>query len=172
MPQRTSYFALKLPKGWWLLGCDLALDDDINIEQFQFFANVAATMKSDDAVIIVSHVPHWVLNDYENHSHDGAKETNLSELIKTHLGSRVKLRIAGDLHHYTRHVPTKKGLSGNRQSPGLGNVNRSKEPTLIVSGGGGAVSAYLIRTFQNCPQIINLITISVSASNTLFQRSD
>ena len=56
MPQRTSYFALALPKGWWLLGFDLALDDDINIEQFQFFANLAEkSMKPDDAVIIVSH---------------------------------------------------------------------------------------------------------------------
>ena len=62
MPQRTSYFATKLPKGWWVLGFDLALDDDINIEQFQFFAQVAASMKTDDSVIIVSHVPHWILN--------------------------------------------------------------------------------------------------------------
>ena len=62
MPQRTSYFATKLPKGWWVLGFDLALDDDINIEQFQFFAKVAASMKPDDSVIIVSHVPHWILN--------------------------------------------------------------------------------------------------------------
>ena len=55
MPQRTSYFALALPKGWWLLGFDLALDDDINIEQFHFFAKLAKSMKPDDAVIIVSH---------------------------------------------------------------------------------------------------------------------
>ena len=56
MPQRTSYFALKLPQGWWLLGFDLALDDDINIEQFQFFANLAEkSMKPTDSVVIVSH---------------------------------------------------------------------------------------------------------------------
>ena len=39
IPQRTSYFALKLPKGWWLLGFDLALDDDINIEQVIVIVN-------------------------------------------------------------------------------------------------------------------------------------
>ena len=56
MPQRTSYFALRLPLGWWLLGFDLALDDDINIEQFQFFANLAEkSMGPDDAAIVVSH---------------------------------------------------------------------------------------------------------------------
>jgi len=135
MPQRTSYFALKLPQGWWLLGFDLALDDDINIEQFHFFADVAASMKPNDAVIIVSHVPHWVLNEYENHSHDSKKELNLSELVRTHLGAKVKLRLAGDLHHYTRHVPTE------RKQPGSGNSEgkkTSEKPVLIVSGGGGA----------------------------------
>jgi hypothetical protein len=130
MPQRTSYFALKLPHGWWILGCDLALDNDINIEQFQFFAKLAASMRSDDCVIIVSHVPHWVLNEYENHADDDAKETHLSELVRTHMRGRVKLRLAGDLHHYTRHVP----ISVKKSAAGTSN------PILIVAGGGGAVS--------------------------------
>ncbi|KAL7552792.1 hypothetical protein ACHAWF_016043, partial [Thalassiosira exigua] len=130
MPQRTSYFALKLPKGWWLLGFDLALDDDINIEQFQFFAQVATSMKPDDSVIIVSHVPHWVLNEYENHSKDSERETNLSELVRTHLRGRVKMRLAGDLHHYTRHMPV--------NTSGHTDVKTSEKPVLIVCGGGGA----------------------------------
>lgn len=70
-------------------------------------------------------VPHWVLNEYENHHNDAAKESNLTELIRTHLRGRVKLRLAGDLHHYTRHVSTDE---------------QQKEPQLIVAGGGGAVS--------------------------------
>ena len=135
MPQRTSYFALKLPRGWWLLGFDLALDDDINIEQFHFFADVAASMSSDDRVIIASHVPHWVINEYENHTHDAAKETNLSELVRTHLSGRVKLRLAGDLHHYTRHMPSSK------------NCKSKDKPILVVSGGGGAVSFYFFSSF-------------------------
>ena len=133
MPQRTSYFALKLPHGWWILGCDLALDNDINIEQFQFFANLAASMSPDDCVIIVSHVPHWVLNEYENHASDDAKETHLCELIRTHLRGRVKLRLAGDLHHYTRHVPIRIKQSAVENS----------NPVLIVAGGGGAVSSHV-----------------------------
>eukprot|EP00571_Detonula_confervacea_P006288 CAMPEP_0172319744 /NCGR_PEP_ID=MMETSP1058-20130122/38599_1 /TAXON_ID=83371 /ORGANISM="Detonula confervacea, Strain CCMP 353" /LENGTH=1060 /DNA_ID=CAMNT_0013034863 /DNA_START=643 /DNA_END=3825 /DNA_ORIENTATION=+ len=135
MPQRTSYFALKLPEGWWLLGFDLALDDDINIEQFHFFANLAASMEPNDAVIIVSHVPHWVLNEYENHSNDSAKESHLCELMRTHLGGRVKLRLAGDLHHYTRHVPLSNKGPVSRTSNGK---SIGDKPVLIVSGGGGA----------------------------------
>lgn len=83
-------------------------------------------------------VPHWVLNEYENHSKDSEKEINLTELIRTHLKDRVKLRLAGDLHHYTRHVP----LSTNPSASDQENKNdKSKKPVLIVSGGGGAVSS-------------------------------
>jgi hypothetical protein len=133
--------ALKLPRGWWLLGFDLALDDDIDIEQFHFFADVAASMSGDDSVIIASHVPHWVINEYENHAHVAGKETHLSELVRTHLRGRVKLRLAGDLHHYTRHVPSSNNgsVSGCRKSNG--------KPILIVSGGGGAVS-FLVLGFR------------------------
>ncbi|KAG7941539.1 hypothetical protein I3843_16G050000 [Carya illinoinensis] len=41
MPQRKSYFALKLPKGWWVFGLDLALQDDIDVYQFEFFSKLA-----------------------------------------------------------------------------------------------------------------------------------
>mmetsp|Transcript_33849 Transcript_33849/g.71179 ORF Transcript_33849/g.71179 Transcript_33849/m.71179 type:complete len:1044 (-) Transcript_33849:143-3274(-) len=142
MPQRTSYFALKLPQRWWLLGFDLALDDDINIEQFHFFASLAENhMKAGDAAIVVSHVPHWVVNEYENHSNDSERESNLTELVRTHLKGKVKLRLAGDLHHYTRHVPL--FPTTKPAAPGMGKVKRGntageKPPTLIVAGGGGA----------------------------------
>lgn len=33
LPQEKSYFALKLPQGWWLLGLDLALENDIDMCQ-------------------------------------------------------------------------------------------------------------------------------------------
>ena len=38
MPQKKSYFALQLPKGWWVFGLDLALHCDIDVYQFKFFA--------------------------------------------------------------------------------------------------------------------------------------
>ena len=33
LPQEASYFALRLPQGWWLFGLDLALLDDIDMCQ-------------------------------------------------------------------------------------------------------------------------------------------
>lgn len=40
MPQKKSYFALKLPKGWWVFGLDQALHGDIDVYQFKFFAEL------------------------------------------------------------------------------------------------------------------------------------
>ena len=33
LPQEASYYALRLPQGWWLFGLDLALVDDIDMSQ-------------------------------------------------------------------------------------------------------------------------------------------
>ena len=41
MPQKTSYFALQLPMGWWIFGLDLALHNDIDFYQFDFFSKLA-----------------------------------------------------------------------------------------------------------------------------------
>ncbi len=35
-PQEKSYFALRLPHGWWLFGLDLALVDDIDMCQYRW----------------------------------------------------------------------------------------------------------------------------------------
>lgn len=40
MPQKKSYFALQLPKRWWIFGLDLALHNDIDVYQFKFFSEL------------------------------------------------------------------------------------------------------------------------------------
>lgn len=40
MPQKRSYFALELPKGWWVFGLDQALHGDIDVYQFKFFSEL------------------------------------------------------------------------------------------------------------------------------------
>jgi hypothetical protein len=40
LPQKKSYFALKLPNGWWVFGLDQALHGDIDVYQFKFFAEL------------------------------------------------------------------------------------------------------------------------------------
>lgn len=40
LPQKRSYFALQLPKGWWIFGLDQALHGDIDVYQFKFFTEL------------------------------------------------------------------------------------------------------------------------------------
>ena len=136
MPQTTSYFALQLPRGWWILGMDLALNNDINIEQFAFFADLAdKSIKAEDNIIIVTHIPFWTLTNYEIHEIE--PETNLTELMQSHLRGKVRLRLAGDLHHYTRHMPCSQSATTDRKESNASSSSND-DPVLIVSGGGGA----------------------------------
>ncbi|PWA41881.1 calcineurin-like metallo-phosphoesterase superfamily protein [Artemisia annua] len=110
MPQKKSYFALQLPKGWWVFGLDLALHNDIDDYQFKFFLEVIQEkVKVNDSVIVMTHEPNWILDWYW----DEVTGKNVSHLIRDYLKGRCKLRMAGDLHHYMRHsyVPSEKPAS-------------------------------------------------------------
>ncbi|KAM7514200.1 hypothetical protein LguiA_003783 [Lonicera macranthoides] len=107
MPQKKSYFAMQLPKGWWIFGLDLALHCDIDVYQFKFFTElIKEKVGENDSVIIVTHEPNWLLDWYWN----DVTGKNVSHLIRDHLNGRCKLRMSGDLHHYMRHsyVPSDK----------------------------------------------------------------
>ncbi|XP_072966845.1 uncharacterized protein [Typha angustifolia] len=122
LPQKKSYFALELPKGWWIFGLDQALHGDIDVYQFKFFAELCQNkVGENDSVVIMTHEPNWLLDWYW----DDTTGKNVSYLIRDYLKGRCKLRMAGDLHHYMRHssIP-------------------SEEPihiqNLLVNGCGGA----------------------------------
>ncbi|XP_010455595.1 PREDICTED: uncharacterized protein LOC104737182 [Camelina sativa] len=122
MPQKKSYFALQLPKGWWVFGLDLALHGDIDVDQFKFFSElVKGKVGENDAVIIITHEPNWLLDWYWS----GDTGKNVRHLICDVLKYRCKLRMAGDLHHYMRH--------SCNQSDGPAHVQH-----LLVNGCGGA----------------------------------
>lgn len=122
MPQKKSYFALQLPKRWWVFGLDLALHGDIDVYQFKFFSELVKNKVGDgDSVIIITHEPNWLLDWYWN----DVSGKNVSHLISDYLKGRCKLRMAGDLHHYMRHSFV--------QSDGPVHVSH-----LIVNGCGGA----------------------------------
>ncbi|CAH2078205.1 unnamed protein product [Thlaspi arvense] len=122
MPQKKSYFALQLPKGWWVFGLDLALHGDIDVYQFNFFSElVKEKVGENDAVIVITHEPNWLLDWYWEDN----TGKNMRHLICDFLKDRCKLRMAGDLHHYMRHSCT--------QSDGPVHVQH-----LLVNGCGGA----------------------------------
>jgi hypothetical protein len=116
--QSRSYFALKLPRGWWLVGTDVQLNSDIDVPQVEYFRQVASHMKPEDRIILCNAEPAWILAA-TTPRRQGYLENNLEYLQEKVFGRRISLFLAGDLHHYRRH-----------EGPG----GRHK----ITAGGGGA----------------------------------
>ncbi|WP_171807285.1 metallophosphoesterase [Corallococcus exiguus] len=101
--QSRSYFALKLPKNWWLIGTDVQLNSDIDVPQVEYFRHVAEQMGPDDRVILCNAEPAWVLAAAARRHKGSYLENNLEYLEEKVLGRRIAVFLAGDLHHYRRH---------------------------------------------------------------------
>lgn len=126
--QSRSYFALKLPHNWWLLGTDMQLGSDIDGPQMAYFENVAAEMDKEaektgerPRIILCHAEPHWIRAALYGGIDPNYNESNL-KLLEKRLGKTdaVAVFIAGDLHHYRRHEAS----DGSTQK--------------ITAGGGGA----------------------------------
>jgi hypothetical protein len=124
--QARSYFALKLPHNWWLLGTDVQLGSDIDAPQMSYFESLTAEMDAEfrrtgaPARIILCHAePHWVRAAQYGGVDPNYSESNLKAL-EDKLGKQVAVFIAGDLHHYRRHEAA------------------DKSTQKITAGGGGA----------------------------------
>jgi len=121
LPQTRSYFALKLPYNWWLVGVDIQLEADIDGPQLEYFRQIAQQMKPGDRIILCTPKPDWIYKRIYN-----VRQNNLIFLereIFQRKGARVVLKLSGDLHHYRRHESSSSDGS----------------PThLIIAGGGGA----------------------------------
>ncbi|MER9444932.1 metallophosphoesterase [Mesorhizobium sp. M0340] len=127
--QRRSYFALRLPQGFWIWGVDLATEDDIDPPQLNYFQSQAKLLGGADQVVICSPKPAWVDCAVQTrHSADIAgfqfpetwRKLEFVIDIATKAGATVPLCIAGDLHNYA-HYRTASG-----------------QQHYITCGGGGA----------------------------------
>lgn len=114
-PQQTTYFAARLKHGWWILGLDFALGGDIDRGQFEGFRALlpgcgpepfypGVCMQPGDQVILVYPEPYWVrrLGDDAPPAHPHRYQ-RLEAAINA-AGCTVRLRLAGDLHHYVREL--------------------------------------------------------------------
>ncbi|HYG79101.1 MAG TPA: metallophosphoesterase, partial [Pyrinomonadaceae bacterium] len=118
--QSRSYFALKLPHGWWLLGTDMQLGSDIDAPQVEYFKSVSAEIKETDRIILCHAEPHWIFSKMYEHMDSSISESNLA-FLEEMLAKKVAVFIAGDLHHYRRHEATDESSTQK-----------------ITAGGGGA----------------------------------
>lgn len=130
--QRRSYFAVRLPQHWWLLGIDIQFDTYFDAPQIDYFRAVAEQIGPEDGIILCTAKPSWVEGGIE-----GSKAyATLDYFITRILGKppeQVRLMIAGDKHHYARYVES----DGSR--------------TLMTCGGGGA---YLSATEKGEPLVL------------------
>lgn len=118
--QTRSYFAVKLPRGWWILGTDVQLGSDVDKAQVDYFNEIADQhMQPGDRAILCNAEPHWVYSaSYREYDANVYNESNL-KFLDNLLDNKVRVYLAGDLHHYRRHEDPK----GNQK---------------ITAGGGGA----------------------------------
>ena len=116
--QTRSYFALKLPQNWWLIGTDVQLDSDIDFPQVKYFKAIARAMKPDDRIILCTAEPHWIYDKLLKKYDNEINENNLAFLEEKIFCRKIAVFLSGDLHHYRRHA-----TDDNRQK--------------ITAGGGG-----------------------------------
>jgi hypothetical protein len=127
--QSRSYFALKLPGRWWLLGSDGQLQSDLDTPQIEYFRHIAVHhMQPGDRVILCLAGPAWIYAHKYRQLGGAFDETDLVYLrdhVLAPQGVEVKVLLSGDLHHYRRH---------EEASPPSGDTPVQK----ITAGGGGA----------------------------------
>lgn len=117
--QERSYFALKLPYRWWLIGIDIQLDSDLDDLQVNFFSKVAADMQDEDKVILCVAEPGWIYEKLYGTIDSEYNENNIVFLEEVLFQKKISIFLSGDLHHYRRH----ESPDGTQK---------------IVAGGGGA----------------------------------
>jgi hypothetical protein len=132
--QTLSYFAVKLPHHWWLIGTDVQLDSDIDDPQLEYFRKVAQEMEDGDRIILCTAEPDWVYEARYAAFDPTVTERNLDYLKENVFGGRIEVYLAGDLHHYRRHA-----APDGRQK--------------ITAGGGGA---FLSPTHHDVDEVATL----------------
>ncbi len=141
--QDRSYYSLRLPQGWWILGIDVQFGNDIDWPQLAYFKKVASTFANGDRLIILCAGPDWLKttwkgpNDGEYRAARGlGAETNLEFFVRRlakwtppEAEVEISLYLSGDWHFYARH--SARSAAGELLPP-------LDSPQLMITGGGGA----------------------------------
>jgi len=108
--QRASWFATKLPHGWWMWGFDTYLDGTINSLQRQFFTVMSGHLRTGDQVIICLPVSAWRLRESKPEQLV-ALDKFIGQVIDP-TGAEARVFLSGDAHvfaSYTRR-PARNGV--------------------------------------------------------------
>lgn len=128
--QRRSYFALRLPHGYWLFAVDIALAGDLDIDQVNYFEErVQRDLPPGARIILCLPEPEWAKPRALTQASRDALFYLQRRIQEAAAGRDIQivLRIAGDLHHYRRHMSVE-------TSPG----QPPRSVPNLTAGGGGA----------------------------------
>jgi hypothetical protein len=159
--QRRSYFALALPRRWFLFAIDDQLASYLDDPQLTYFARAAEQLRPGDRVILCTSRPTWVYGDREPHAYDTV-DYFIRKVIEP-TGAEIPVLLTGDMHHYARYHrangpvtptagvadPAEDGAAPRHDDelPPRPGTPTAAAPgrTLVTCGGGGA---YLYPTHQ------------------------
>jgi hypothetical protein len=132
--QRRSYFALKLPNGWWLWGIDIQFGVSIDEPQLQYFADVAADHVQPGDRVVLCMSKEVESGRKHNEIHSDRDVAYLEREIIQPSGARLSVYLKSGKHYYSRYEEQ----DGPRHH--------------IESGGGGA----FLHPTHNLPECIDL----------------
>lgn len=127
--QHRSYFALKLPGRWWLIGSDGQLQSDIDTPQIEYFRHIADRhMQEGDRVVVCLSSPTWISAHKYRKLGGHLDETDMLYLrdeVFARRGITMDVFLSGDYHHYRRHEE-------------VAPLDPERPAQKITAGGGGA----------------------------------
>lgn len=129
-PQRQTYFALKLPQRFWVLGFDWALTGDLDRQQFEAFRALLDPARDDgiepgDELLLLYPEPYWTRPLGDGAPDGYPRRYQRLEAALEARGARIRARLAGDLHHYHRETLEHDAATGS-------------DSHLVTCGAGGA----------------------------------
>lgn len=134
-PQKRSYFATRLPQRWWVWGLDFALAGDIDRGQYEAFRRLAGDkigsddnpslrIESGDQLVLIYPEPYWTRPLGDSAPEGYPKRYQRLEAMLEAKGIHIRMRLAGDVHHYCR----------ESSEP----LDAVKDDVLVTCGSGGA----------------------------------
>ncbi len=163
--QTRSYFAVRLPAQWWLVGVDTQLGTYVDGPQLEYFrTQLSARLQPGDGVVVCVPAPTWLHTAEDDPDAFNSLHFFEREIVRTYTdggssrptGARVRLWLTGDRHHYARYAEdvTASG-DATDGSPGSGEpgpdaddpraVATTTARQLVTCGLGGA---YLAETHR------------------------
>ena len=101
--QRRSYFALKLPHGWWLWGIDIQFGASVDEVQLQYFADVAADQMQPGDRVILCMSKEVDSGRKQDEVHSDRDVAYLEREIIRPSGAQLLLYLKSGKHYYSRY---------------------------------------------------------------------